>query len=588
MIRGKLTGKVVAVLVALCALQMVWAAAASASPYFSATGSMPGAYSAITGSPLPDGRSLVTGPFSTIYNPATGTFGPAASMLVPRYTAASAPLGNGKVLVAGGGNTPAVQASAELYDVATDSFAAANSMSVPRAWPVASPLPDGRVLVAGGKNGPAYLDSAEIYDPVGDSFSPTGSMSVGRFGAAAALLSDGRVLVTGGETITGRVGSAEIYDPSTGTFSPTGSMATPRYHHMASPLPDGRVLIAGGEDINLIYLRSAEIYDPVNGDFEPTTSLQTPRASAASSPIPGGRVLLAGGSSGSTLSSAVLFNNEPTPRASGGSFGDQPVGTTSAVRQVRITNLGSQILRIGGAAHIEGDDAADFEIRSDGCAGRSLGFREFCVVAVSFAPSGLGGRIADLVIQANTDPVENLFCLCGEGVEAPAGPTGPTGVTGSSGGTGTNGPTGSEGPSGPTGPSGGTGATGTEGATGPAGPAGNVILPVKPKVTQTVRRRQLGRGRSFVFARIRCSRACRVNRATGTIRAGIGKKAKVKVHVPKRLPAGGSVTAKLSIPAGVAKRLKGSGRRSRIAVTIVATSDGGRTTKSMVVMVRAR
>jgi hypothetical protein len=66
----------------------------------------------------------------------------------------------------------------------------------------------------------------------------------------------------------------------------------------------------------------------------------------------------------------------------------------------------------------------------------------------------------------------------------------------------------------------------------------------------------------------------------------VGLKAKVTVRVPKSLPGGGSVSARLSIPNRIAKRLTETGRRSRIGVTIVATSNGGRTNKSMVVRVR--
>jgi hypothetical protein len=107
-------------------------------------------------------------------------------------------------------------------------------------------------------------------------------------------------------------------------------------------------------------------------------------------------------------------------------------------------------------------------------------------------------------------------------------------------------------------------------------------------VEQTVKRRHLSRGRSFAFARIVCRSACRVNRATAAIGSGTGRKAKVKVTAPKRLPGGGSVSARLSIPRKVASRLKASGRRARIGITVAVTSDGGRTTKSMVVTVRAR
>jgi hypothetical protein len=257
------------------------------------------------------------------------------------------------------------------------------------------------------------------------------------------------------------------------------------------------------------------------------------------------------------------------------------------VRQVGVTNLGSQIMRIGGAARLVGTNASDFEIKSDGCAGRSLRFRQVCYVSLSFAPAGFGVRTAAIEIDANTDPVTTAIPLSGEGVAPEVGPTGPTGATGSTGSTGPSGPSGPSGPTGPSGTSGPTGPTGPKGPTGPTGPKGDVIPPGKPEVTPAVRNRRLSQGLSFVVARVRCPGECRVNRAEARIRAGVGRSAKLRVGLPRRLPGGGSVVARLTIPSGIAKRLKASNLRSRIGVTIVVTGDGGRTNKSMAVTVRA-
>jgi len=571
--------------------------AASAGPYFSATGSTGTARFMTAAAPLSDGTVLLTGgsngatvlSSAEIYSPQSGTFGSTGSMLVPRYGQVAAPLPDGRVLVAGGNDDGFVAlSSAEIYDPASGTFSPTGSMGTPRYAAAAAALPDGRVLIAGGTYSEP-LDSAEIYDPQTGTFSPTGSMLVPRYGQVAAPLPDNRALVAGGYDGNGYLASAETYDPSTGTFSPTGSMGAERFRSGAANLPDGRILVAGGANGSGL-LSSAEIYDAQTGAFGPTAPMGTIRYAGGAAPLPGGRALIATGNDSPFLetSSAEIYNTAPTPRASGGSFSDQVVGTTSAVRQVTVTNLGSQILRIGGGASIEGDDAADFEIRSDGCAGRNLTFRQTFVIGVTFAPSETGNRSAELVIRANTDPVENVFCLCGFGVDEPTGATGPTGVTGETGPSGPEGPTGPDGPNGPSGPSGDTGSTGPAGPTGPTGPQGEVIPPARPVVKQTVKNRRLFQGRSFAFARINCSSACRVNKAVGTIRAGVGKKAKVKVQAPKQLPGGGSVNARLSIPARIAKRLRSSGRRSRIGITIAATSDGGRTTKSMVVIVRAR
>jgi hypothetical protein len=497
-------------------------------------------------------------------------------MATARSTAVAAPLQDGRILVAGGTNGT-VLSSAEIYDPATGTFSPTGSMLTARAAAAAAPLPDGRVLIAGGF-GVGNLASAEIYDPVSGTFSATGSLVTARQSTAAAPLPDGRVLVAGGFGAAA-LASAELFDPVTSTFSPTGSMSVPRFGLSAAVLADGRVMVAGGSSLPPVRA-STETYDPATGSFSPSVSMASARQYPAASRLPGGRVLVAGGWSGASALTAEVLNTAPVPRFAGGQFSYQPVNTTSSLRQVTVTNLGSEILRIGGGATLAGTNPGDFEIRSDGCAGRSLRFSQSCAIGLTFAPSGFGVRRADLQIQANTEPVTSAFEISGQAVAPEIGTSGPTGATGATG------PSGVSGPSGPTGPSGVTGGTGPRGPTGPTGPRGDVIPPAKPVIKQTVKQRRLSQGRSFVFARISCSGACRVNRASAAIRAGVGRKAKVPVRAPKSLPGGGSVTARLSIPARIAKRLAGTGRRSRIGVTIVATSDGGRTNKSMVVRVR--
>ena len=119
---------------------------------------------------LLDGRVLlcggddyeVTGQ-AEIYDPATEVWSVTAPMSVPRSHHTLTLLASGKVLATGGNGSSSggpVLASAELYDPSTQTWVPAGTMTEPRANATASNLPDGRVLIAGGGD-----SITEIYDP---------------------------------------------------------------------------------------------------------------------------------------------------------------------------------------------------------------------------------------------------------------------------------------------------------------------------------------------------------------------------------------------------------------------------------------
>ena len=186
------------------------------------TGSMHEARSGHTATLLRDGRVLVTGgsvvhsaamASAEIYDPATGTWTLVAPMSTGRVGHTATLLDDGTVLVSGGHlgiADPGPQASSERFDPATGRWSDAGSMLVGRYQHTATLLVDGRVLIAGGRTADGATAAAELYDPNDGSWIPTTAMTPARQGQAAALLPDDSVLVVGGDQ-TGRSATAERF-----------------------------------------------------------------------------------------------------------------------------------------------------------------------------------------------------------------------------------------------------------------------------------------------------------------------------------------------------------------------------------------
>jgi hypothetical protein len=148
-----------------------------------------------------NGISVAT---AELFDPANDTFTPTGSMATPRsgHTAtllcdlALPPCKDNRVLVTGGTDTTgSLVATAELYDPNSGSFGPAGGMAIARALHTANLLKDGTVLVAGPDQ------TAELFDPKSGTFAATGSMTAARSSHTATLLSNGTVLITGGHNL---------------------------------------------------------------------------------------------------------------------------------------------------------------------------------------------------------------------------------------------------------------------------------------------------------------------------------------------------------------------------------------------------
>src|SRR5262249_38710886 len=160
----------------------------------------------------------------------------------------------------------AVTATCEIFDPATDSFVPAASMSSPRAGHAATTLVDGRVLVTGGTStfagtviGPILTgsqDTGEVYDPSTDTWAPVGNlMGSKRFIHSQTRLADGRVIciagINGSQSVLGQdaptfTASTSIYDPATNLFVAAAAIPTARAGHRATLMPNGEAFVGGG------------------------------------------------------------------------------------------------------------------------------------------------------------------------------------------------------------------------------------------------------------------------------------------------------------------------------------------------------
>ena len=266
---------------------------------------------------LPDGKVLVVGggsssdgdggPLSSaeLYDPATGTWTATGSTAAAGPGRTATLLGDGTVLVVGGGVDLQPILFAELYDPATGQWTKTGDMVAYRSNHTATLLLDGRVLVAGE-------DSAETYDPATGQWTATDPMPAPTIGHTATRLLDGQVLLAGSAGGTAASASADLFDPDTGQWTATGAMTEGRISHEATLLPGGSVLVIGGTNSVIdggVLKASAERYDAVTGTWTATVSMAVVRTGHTVTLLSDGSVLVVGGTDGSgALASAERYD----------------------------------------------------------------------------------------------------------------------------------------------------------------------------------------------------------------------------------------------------------------------------------------
>lgn len=238
------------------------------------------------------------------------SFSPVGSMASARFRHTATLLGNGKILIAGGGpNYPQFTTwnTAEVFDPARGTFTSLPPMTTARQFHTATLLPSGEVLLAGGSTGSGKTDTAELFDPASETFTRVPSnMTMERYGHTATLLQNGKVLIAGGFTSSGPTKETELFDPASGTFTAIARMTKARFQHTATLLPSGKVLFAGSNSAGS-NSSTAELYDPDSGTFTPLPPLNVARDLHTATLLPGGEVLLAGGQL-TGMNTAELFD----------------------------------------------------------------------------------------------------------------------------------------------------------------------------------------------------------------------------------------------------------------------------------------
>ena len=94
-------------------------------------------------------------------------------------------------------------------------------------------------------------------------------------------------------------------------------------------------------------------------------------------------------------------------------FAQQQVGTTSAAKNVTLTNPNSSSLQINTVT-----PSGDFSLSSDGCSGTNLAPSANCVVSVVFTPTQTGTRTGTLTIVDDASNSPQKVTLSGKGILA--------------------------------------------------------------------------------------------------------------------------------------------------------------------------
>jgi hypothetical protein len=217
-----------------------------------------------------------------VYDPVTNTWAPVSNaMASKRFVHTQTRLADGRVLVVSGisGATtipftttevPTFTTSCNIYDPATNSFGSAASIPTARAAHRATLMGNGEVFVGGGVFSSLFVPTAtndsRKYSVTGNSWTSAGLLPASIALQGQVLLKNGVLHISGGGTGTLLAFSAtavcETRVAGGATFTATAAMPDARGFHLAVRLADGSILISGGGDSSGAAVATNLLYTP--------------------------------------------------------------------------------------------------------------------------------------------------------------------------------------------------------------------------------------------------------------------------------------------------------------------------------------